>query len=257
MDKNRIGSGLNLIGKEIIYNEETDSTNEDAKNIIDPPEGLVIISDYQRKGRGRLGRNWLSNKNDGVYMSIIVRPQLDKIDVRQITLITGLSVCSGIEKTVKLTTGLKWPNDIIINGKKVCGILAELKYSKENNFIIIGIGINANNKNFPKDLEHKATSLFLESQNFIDRDILARNVLKEFEKYYLLFKKTSFENFRLEYKEKCLTVGKEIRIIEKGIEKVGVALDIGNDGGLVVSINKKIETISSGEVSVRAKDGYI
>lgn len=252
----------NWLGKKIYHYNQIDSTNKEAKKIAanGEKEGSIVISEEQLAGRGRLGRTWVSPFKTGIWMSVILRPQIAPTDAAKITLIGGLAVCKGIEKITALSPKIKWPNDIVINQKKICGILTEMSAEMEKvNYIVLGIGINVNNNCFPEDISNMASSLSIEGKKEYNRKELVNEILIKLEKYYEVFiNKHSIEDLLEEYKSYCLTLGKEVKIIHKNEEFFGKAVDLSEEGELIVEKeNGQVITVFSGEVSVRGLYGYI
>ena len=238
-----------IFGKNVIYSRVCDSTNELAKRKLDMPHGTVFIANKQTNGKGRLGRTWESQKNSGIYMSMLLKEPLPADAFSQITLVAGVAVCHALGYNTKI----KWPNDIIIGTRKVCGILTE----KTGDAIICGIGINVNTKSFSRDLKSIATSLFIETGEKYDRDYICALVLYEFELLYDKFKKNGFTEIYEEYANLCATLGKNV-IAAKNRETItGVATAITPEGELVIDTGENEIIVSSGEVSVRGIYGYI
>lgn len=247
-----------FIGKKIFYYENIDSTNTAAKENYTEPDGTVFIAEHQEKGRGRLSRNWDSEPMSGIYMTILLKPEISPYAVSQITLVAGLAVTAAIEKLSREPVYIKWPNDVVIHGKKVCGILTELT-AEENriNYAVVGIGINVNTKKFSDELKEKATSLFMENNKMFNRSELAATVLSEFEKYYTLFLKKGFSEILEDYSKKCITIGREVEVITPAVKYQAIAQGIDEEGRLLIKRNGRVEAINSGEVSVRGIYGYI
>ena len=249
------------IGKEIINLPVIDSTNSYAKLVaFSKEEGTIITAEQQISGKGRLGRNWSSPESTGIYMSIILKPNLDPTKVSKLTLIGAAAVCKGL-KDIGLDSQIKWPNDIVINGKKVCGILTEMNCELNMiNYIIMGIGINVNLEvdDIPMDLKEKATSLKIVKGETVDRKELLGLILNYFERLYDDFKdKEDLTETITICKENSALLGKEIQIIQNGSVRIGNAIDINKDGELVVRFDEGLETIISGEVSIRGLNNYI
>ncbi|NLI90026.1 MAG: biotin--[acetyl-CoA-carboxylase] ligase [Epulopiscium sp.] len=250
-----------VFGKEIYRYEEVTSTNEVARNMAKEgaSEGLVVIADSQNKGRGRLGRSWQSPKGQGVWMSVITRPQIQVQDIPAITLITGLAVCKAIRQTTSLPAYIKWPNDIVVDGKKVCGILTQMSGDASKiNYVIIGIGINVNIESFPEELEEVATSLKIEGGQNYDREEISISTLEFLELYYKEYIKVgSLENVLDKYKDLCITLKNQVLVLDDKKPYKATPLDIDKRGGLiVVREDGGKETIKFGEVSVRGIYGY-
>lgn len=243
-----------FIGHNIRYLKHTDSTNEEAKRLSDMPDGTLFIAESQSNGKGRLGRSWDSERGSGIWMSLLLKPDIPPEEISQITLIAGIAVCN----TLKNGSGIKWPNDIVIGTRKVCGILTEMSAEIERvNYVICGIGINVNTPDFPDELSDKATSLFIETGRTFNRSELTAAVLNEFEKLYKKFIKEGFSPLLEEYKKSCITVGRDIRVIYRKETITGKAVDITPDGALAVDTGNSRITVTSGDVSVRGIYGYI
>lgn len=249
------------IGREINHFDSIDSTNNYANHIaFDKDEGAMVTAEEQKSGKGRLGRSWTSPASKGIYSSIILKPQLEPSQVAKLTLIGAAAVHLGL-KDEDIYSQIKWPNDIVINGKKVCGILTEMSCELNIiNHIIIGIGINANldEDDFSQDLKDKGTSLKIVTGNTVRRNKLLALVLNHFERLYDSFK----ENLDLTEtikvcRENSALIGKEVQIIKDGAPRLGRALDINDDGELLVEFTDGIERIYSGEVSLRGVGRYI
>lgn len=248
-----------VFGKNFICLKETDSTNEEAKRQAQKgvDEGFLVISERQTKGKGRLGHIWTHSNSLNLAFSIVLKPKLIPQDITALTLIAGLSVCSALTET-GVKAYVKWPNDIIINGKKAVGILTEISCEIERiNYVVIGIGINVNEKSFDDELKEKATSLFIETGKIFKKAEILNLVLQKFEEnYYLFMEKGDFKPFIEKYKSLCINMGKEIKAFSKKDVITGVVSDISEKGELVVK-NTENNSVSlvSGEVSVRLKDG--
>ena len=247
------------LGRKIYFFDEITSTNDYAKELANDnlEEGTLVVANCQTKGKGRLDRSWVSDKNDGIFLSLILRPNIELFNIMQITLLAGICVCNAIKSLTELDAKIKWPNDIIINNKKVCGILTEVSAQIENvSYLILGIGINVNNKNFDINLENKATSIFLETDKFIKRQNLIGHFLKEFEDKYSIYKKEKdFTIFLEEYKNLCINLQKEAKVTYKGKEITGKVIDISNLGEIILKTEENILKIVSGEVSLRNVNG--
>lgn len=250
-----------IIARDIEYYEEIDSTNNEAKRLArnGAKDGTAVIANCQKQGKGRLGRSWVSPKDTGIWMSIILTPNIMPSQVSCMTLIAGLDMCQAIKKVTGLTPQIKWPNDIIIHSKKVCGILTEMSAELQRiNYIVVGIGVNVNTDHFDPDISH-ATSLMLEGQKKYARKEIIKEFLETFDVSYELYNKMgSFSPFLTRYKENCLTLDKEVKIITNKETYTAYAKDILEDGSLLVETETKEErVIVAGEVSVRGIQGYI
>ncbi len=248
-----------VLGNKVYFFDEISSTNEYAKSLANSneEEGAIVIADCQTNGKGRLDKKWESNKGEGLFMSILLRPNVHINNIVQITLLSGICICNGIKKATGLDASIKWPNDIVVNGKKVCGILTELSAQIENvSYVILGIGINVNNKNFNDELKDKATSIFLETNKEIERAKLLSYILNELEEKYLKFKEIKdFTLFLPQYKALCVNLNKEVKAIYKNEEIIGTVVDISPLGEIILKTDKGMLNISSGFVSLRNVDG--
>ena len=252
----------NKLGNDIYYFKTIDSTNNYAKKLAldGAVEGTIVISDEQTGGRGRLGRAWVSPSGTSICMSMILRPTIYPNEAAKITEITAAAVANAISKVTKLQAGIKWPNDIIINSKKVCGILTEMSAELNNiNYVIVGMGINANIDEFPDDIKSVATSLKKATGIEVSRKKLVINIVKEFEKLYYDFISTGDLNKTVEVcKKRSVILGKTIKVINKNETIIAKAIDINENGELVIKKSDgEIINIISGEVSIRGINGYI
>lgn len=236
----------------VYYYESADSTNAVCKRTENVPDGSLFVSDTQTEGRGRLGRKWTSPKGCAVYMSLYLEPDIPVEKVSQLTLIAGMAVCRAIR-----SSRIKWPNDVLLNNKKICGILTEMTAEADRiNHVIIGIGINVNNELFTVDLIEKATSLYRETGTRYRRDKLICDIIDEFKELYGIYLKDGFSALKREYSLKCVTLNRQVIIVRNGAEFEARAVDIDANGGLVIEHDGVRETVTSGEVSVRGFLGY-
>ena len=249
----------NIIGKKILHFETIESTNDYAKKIaLEELDGTVIISEEQTKGRGRVGKQWYSKSGEGIWMSIILKPDIIPQKAPFITLIVGASIVKALNK-LDVETFIKWPNDITINNKKVAGILTELSTEVDKiNYIVLGIGINTKTMKFSQEISEIATSLYKEGYE-ISRVDIVRSILEEFEKLYLQYVN---ENVRKETLSICrkysAIIGKDIYLIKEDEKELVRCLDINDDGNLIVrNENNIIQEIISGEISIRGVKGYV
>lgn len=251
-----------FVGRNIEYYDTITSTNMRGKEIAEvADEGTVIISEEQTMGRGRLGRNWTSPKGKGLWFSIVLKPHIKPDKLSKITLIGAAAVYKAL-KEIGIQSYIKWPNDIVIDGKKVCGILTEMVFKSESiYYVIMGIGINANldEKDFHEELKDKATSLKIVKKSEIDRNKLLAYVLNNFEKLYIPFKENEdiSETIKIS-RENSILLNREVRIIKDNMERKGKVLDIDKEGQLIVKYEDgKVEPIFFGEVSIRGMGGYV
>ena len=248
-----------VFGHNLKFFQETDSTNQVLKKMAaqDAPEGTVVISDMQSAGRGRRGKAWSSSPNLGIWMSILLRPNLHPNSVQTLTLAASVAVMRALEPFRIEGIGIKWPNDILINGKKVCGILTELSAEAEKvDWVIIGIGLNVNHSesDFPDDISSVATSLVLnvDKKTLPDRSVIAADIIDEMEKVYRRFIEKGSAWVVREWKKYNITLGKRIKIISQQGETNAEAVDITEEGRLIVrDENGKEFELYSGEISIR------
>lgn len=251
------------IGKNILHFDSIASTNLKAKELAEKGEahGSVVISEEQTLGRGRLGRQWLSPKYKGIWFSIILRPKTEPINIPKITQVAAASIVNSLAN-LNIDAYIKWPNDIIVNHKKVCGILTEMSGELNRvNYVVLGMGVNANldPSDFNEDISLKATSLKIETGHSIDRKLFISSILNEFEKLYEEFSKYNTVNKSLEIcKKQSAVLGKNIKIISGGSISYAKAVDIQKSGELKVEYpDGSTDDLISGEISIRGLNGYI
>lgn len=251
-----IKSGLNteFIGRNLYIYDEIDTTNECAKLNNAAPDGSVFIAEVQTHGKGSHGRGWVSPRGTGIWHTILLKPDISPLEVQKITLAAGLAVC----KAIGLDAQIKWPNDIVIGDKKVCGILTEMSAEMDMvNYVVCGIGINVNTESFAAEIAHRATSMYIESgQKYCRNEIIAR-LMNEFEYYYKRFLDCGLDAILNEYKQHCVTIGREVSVIFKNETVAGKAVDVDENGSLVVETENGTIHVTSGEVSVRGIYGYV
>lgn len=257
-NKRELEQGLKTktMGQTIYFYEETDTTNNRARELAleGASEGTLVVAEKQTAGRGRRGKVWESPLGTGIWMSLVLRPQIMPAEASVLTLLCGLATAEAIEAETGLSAGIKWPNDILINGKKAVGILTEMDCEmSEVHFVIPGIGINVNTASFPPEIAEIATSLYLECGKTVSRRRLVHRVLERLEEHYETFLRTgSFDAMLEDYRKHCITLGKEVHVL--GREPFfAEALDITPEGELLVrrADNGKEEVVFSGEVSIR------
>ncbi len=242
----------NYIGKEIHYFREVNSTNEVAKKLAreGAPEGTVVIAESQSRGKGRRGKKWISPLG-GAWMSIILRPNILPINAPQLTFTAGVAAAQTIKDEYGLDIGIKWPNDILIENKKVCGILTEISTEQDAvDYIITGIGIDANIDVdlLPQELRETTTSIKSELDHDISRMILVQKFLGNFEKMYDEFNKGNFQYILKKWRQFSKTIGREVEI-RKGTEVIrGEAVGVNSKGALILELKEgNLKKIISGE----------
>lgn len=251
------------IGEELYFFEEIDSTNTKAKQLAETgaSSGTLVVSNMQSSGKGRRGRHWDSASDTGVFMTLILKPNMNPSKASMLTLVMALAVVKACNEIVESSSCyIKWPNDIVLNNKKICGILTEMSAEMDYiNHIVIGIGINANVASFPEELKEKATSIKIENKNEVKRALLINRILVHFEQEYETFMQNkSLKEQLQEYNEFLINKDKEVTIIEHSNQYQGVALGIDEAGELLVKKEDgKVEAVYAGEVSVRGIYGYV
>ena len=249
-------------GKKVVYSAEIDSTNTQAKAAGEQGEahGTLFVADKQNAGKGRRGRVWESPAGSSIYMTILLRPDLPPVKAPMLTLVMAVSVAEGIRQVTGLDTQIKWPNDIVLNKKKICGILTEMSTEIDYiNYVVIGDGINVNQDTFPEELSETATSLKIESGQIYRRSELIASIMKQFEKNYEIFLETEdLSGIQDIYNEMLVNRGREVRVLEPGNEYNAFAEGINKTGELIVKTEAGEEKhIFAGEVSVRGIYGYV
>lgn len=253
-----------LVGGTLACLDTIDSTNTECKRraMAGTPEGLVVIAEEQTGGRGRLGRSFQSPKGCGLYLSALLRPQLEPAAVTDFTAWVAVAVCDGIEAACGVRPRIKWTNDIVLNGKKLCGILTELGLESESNaleYLVPGIGINVNHRpeDFSEDVRPMATSLAQELGHPVRRSLLAAEVIKALDRMYAAFPQGKQE-YLDKYRADCLTPGNRVQLITPVSRQEAYAVEIDDDFRLVVELpDGTRKALSAGEVSVRGMYGYV
>lgn len=241
-----------FIGHNIHYYKEVDSTNNVAKQLAEEgaEEGTIVIAEIQNRGKGRRGKTWISPPG-GVWMSIILRPDIPPFNAPQLTLVTGVAVAETLTKECNLDVGIKWPNDILIGNKKVCGILTEVNASiNKVNYVAVGIGIdmNVDVSLFPIDLQKGATSLKNELNTEINGALLVQKFLLEFEDLYNQFNAGKFPEILKEWRSLSKTIGKNVEVRTRSKTIHGEAVGINKEGILILELEDgSLKKIISGE----------
>lgn len=247
----------------VIFHETIDSTNNEVKRLAEDgaAHGTLVISEIQEKGKGRRGRSWSSPKGEGIWMSLLLRPDFPPMQASMMTLLGAMAVADAIKRVTGLSAGIKWPNDIVVGGKKVCGILTEMSAEIDYiNYVVIGIGINVNNgADFPEEIKKVATSIFLETGEKAPRAAIAAAVWEAFEGYYEKFVTAgNLSLIREAYEGMLLNLNQAVCVLDPlGMWK-GTARGIDETGRLLVEDEEgTLRAVDSGEVSVRGVYGYV
>lgn len=246
-----------FMGNTIHYFSTVSSTNTEAKRLANEgcPEGTIVLAEEQQSGRGRLSRGWFSPFAQGIWLSIVLRPKFPPQEAPKCTLLAAVAVARAIQ-ALGVNCGIKWPNDILYNGKKLVGILTEMNAEMDAiNYVVIGVGINVNTpiNEFPEELCDIATSLSATLGRPISRPDLLIAVLSELESLYTLASEQGFSPIFTEWRKLSATLGKEVDVFGINRNFSGIALDIDEDGALVVETTTGIEKVVAGDVSIRSK----
>lgn len=248
-------------GQEIYYYDVTDSTNIRAKELAEEghPGGTLVVADRQEAGRGRRGRSWDSPSGTGIFMTLLLKPEMNPNHASMLTLVAAMAVARAISKCAGTEALIKWPNDIVIGGKKICGILTEMSAQFDFiNHIVIGIGINVHNEHFPEEIAETAGSIFLQTGRRIRRAELIEQILEQFEHYYAIFMETEdLSGLVKEYNSILVNMNKSVRVLDPKEPFEGKAMGITKKGELIVDTWESRKMVSSGEVSVRGLYGYV
>jgi len=247
-----LSQGLNtkIIGKNILSYDTVESTMDAAYDLAikTKGEGACVFAESQRKGRGRMGRDWQSPRYKGIYASIILRPDILPNETPKITLMTAVSIAKTISSKFNLEPQIKWPNDLLIDNKKICGILTEMNAEADKvKFLVVGIGINVNSKQ--SDLVDTATSLKEKTGDKIDRIAFAKAVLEGLDEHYAIFNEKGFQPILDELRNFSSTLGRRVKVDFRNRRIEGQAMDVDESGALLVRLdNGFVERILSGDV---------
>lgn len=245
----------------IVHYEEIDSTNTEVRRLSlkGAEEGLVVTAKKQTAGKGRRGRSWESPADENLYFSVLLRPTLMPEKAPMLTLLMAYSVTKALQKE-GVCAQIKWPNDLVLSKKKICGILTEMNLSgNQIEDVIVGVGINVNTKKFSAELNDKATSLTIELGRTLECGKLLRSILEEFEGQYQRFLEVQdLSSIQADYNDMLINRNREVTVLELGKECRAEALGINELGELLVKkADGSIETVFAGEVSVRGVYGYV
>nr|PZN03475.1 MAG: biotin--[acetyl-CoA-carboxylase] ligase [Bacillota bacterium] len=244
-----------FLASKIYHYTSIGSTNDEAKKLaqMGAPHGTLVIAEEQTGGRGRLGRKWVSPPGQGIWLSIILRPSLEPSEAPRITMACAVAAAKAIRQEVGVNCLIKWPNDLLIDGKKVAGILTEMSADMDKiHYVVTGIGMNVNNAEFPPDIEKTATSLKLASGEEVERLKILTQFLSQFEEIYRSLEGGKFEAILGEWRQLSCNLGKRVRIIGRNFELEGTALDVDGDGALLIKTDEgQVERVLSGDVSLR------
>lgn len=251
-----LSAGLNTekIGKRIIHFTETDSTNTQALLLArgGAAEGTVVLAERQTAGRGRMDRTWHSPPGAGIYLSVILTPRVSPSRLPGITLVAAVAGAESLKESTRVSVDIKWPNDLLLNGRKICGILTEL-HSREDGspIVIVGIGINVNTPRdmFPEDIANTASSIMIETGREASRKDIVSSLLGHFERWYRIYTEGGFAVILDRWKAYSGIIGRRIRVEQEGARTEGTVLDIDISGALIIHDDAGLRhSICSGDI---------
>ncbi len=257
----RAALGAHPWAEQLVVLPEVDSTNSYAKQLAQSgaPHGTIVIADRQTGGRGRMGRTFLSPAGQGVYFTVLLRPYEPAAGLGGLTALAAVAVCDAIEAACGVRPGIKWTNDLLLGGKKICGILTELSVEAESgmtDFVVIGVGVNVAQQpaDFPPELRLTAASIYSETGTAPRRARLAAEMVRAFARMADCDRPAWMDRYRAD----CLTIGREIRVIRAGTARTAVADGVDENGALLVTWDDGTAgVVTAGDVSVRGLCGYV
>ena len=253
-----------VVGRELRCFDELDSTNNYLKTQTAAPDGTAAVADSQTAGRGRMDRSFQSPKGRGIYLSVLLRPPLPPERLLPVTALAGVAVCAAVERVCGVRPGLKWPNDPVLNGKKLCGILTEMSLEAETGRVqslVLGIGVNVGQgpEDFSPEVREMATSLLQALGQPVSRPRLTAALLEELDRAYAALLAGDLSAYLAAYRRDCVNLGKTVQLIPfgGGERETAQAVDVDGEFSLVIrGSGGRERTVRSGEVSVRGLWGY-
>ena len=254
-----------VIGKSLHCFDEIDSTNTCARQLAleGAEDGTVVVADFQTAGRGRMGRSFQSPRGKGIYLTVLLRPDLPPERLMPVTALAGVAVCDAVERICGVRPGLKWPNDPVLGSRKLCGVLTEMALEGETGrvqHLALGIGINVGQTaaDFEGEVADMATSLSLELGRTVSRPALTAVLLEELDRMYAALRADRLEEYLETYRRDCVNLGKTVQLIGFDGRETVTAVDVDEAFGLVVQDAAGVRrSVRSGEVSVRGLYGYV
>jgi BirA family biotin operon repressor/biotin-[acetyl-CoA-carboxylase] ligase len=249
------GLGTQVVGKRIFSFETIDSTNACAKTLGDAgtAEGAVVFANYQTNGRGRLGRSWLAEPDSNLLFSVLLRPPVSIESSGLLTLYASVGIAMAVEQIIGESVECKWPNDLLLHGKKFCGILLECSFQQsELSYAVVGAGINVNQQVLPPELTERATSLAIETGSALDRKEVFRSILREMDTLYKFVLQGDFTFIVTEWVKRCSIFGKTVIVRQNEQSISGIALRLNHDAGLVLQTNDGPVTVYAGDVALES-----
>ena len=251
-----VGLGTRAIGKSVISLDSVPSTIDVASSLANEgsPEGTVVVAESQKGGRGRLGRKWASPPKCGIWTSIILRPSIPPREAPKLTLLTAVSIAKVLTERYNIDARIKWPNDVLVHGRKVCGALTELVAEQDAvRYAIISFGLNVNQtrSKFPAELASTATSMRIEAGRAFDRPEVFRWVLRELDDCYSDFRKRGGDRILNQWRELTCTLGQRVRVQLRDGSIEGIARELDDDGSLIIELDDgKLHQIAYGDVTI-------
>ncbi len=247
------GLDTRVVGKKIFVFDTIDSTNACARTLGDAGtvEGAVVIANYQTSGRGRLGRSWLAGPDANLLFSVLLRPSVSVEKSGLLTLFAAVAIAQAIERSIGAPVECKWPNDLLLNGKKFCGILLENSFHRsELSYAVVGAGVNVNVQELPEEISGRGTSLAIETGKTYDRKEILHSILREMDALYSAVQQGDYALIEAEWSRRCSMFGKTVTVQQHGQTIAGTALRLNVDAGLVIETNEGIQTVYAGDVTV-------
>ena len=253
--KEELAQGLEtrIIGKKFFLFDTIDSTNACARTLGDAgtAEGAVVLADFQTNGRGRLGRAWIAEPGENLLFSVLLRPRISIANAGLLTLYASVAIALAVEQHVEEPVECKWPNDLLLHGKKFCGILLEnLFQQSEVSYAVIGVGINVNQMSFPSEISSRGTSLAIETGRSLNRKKVLHSVLVELDTLYSSVKDGDFDDIVSAWTKRCFMFGKKVTVQQHDHVMSGVARRLNHDAGLVIETGTGLETVYAGDVTL-------
>ena len=247
------------LGRAINHYEHTlTSTNLILKDMArqGAPHGCTCLCEMQTAGRGRMDRTWSSPEGQGVWMSVLLRPRLMPEDMPLITFCCALAMAKAVESVTGLDARIKWPNDLVLHGRKLCGILLEMGFDAEGCWVVAGTGLNVREKAYPPELADRATSI-AEWADVPDRGRIVAAYLDALEDALSKLEARGFDGIAEEFRSRCITLGSQVHVLGTDVEFTGLAEDVDATGALLVRVGGELRRVLAGDVSVRGVMGYV
>ena len=252
----RLGSATGIVGRQLLVVEETTSTNDEAERLAlkEAPEGLVVLAEIQTRGRGRLGRTWHGRSGKSLLLSVLLRPAWRVAELPRLTIMGAVAVCRAVERLAAIRPAIKWPNDVMVEGRKLAGILTEMRAeSYRVRYVVLGIGVNVNQEaaEFPTELTGRCESLRNLTGRTWNRAEVATHLLQELDQIYERVNEGRFKEVAAEWQDRCTTLGQWISVRSGSSRQTGFAESIDEEGGLLLRTGQGLlQRITSGDVTV-------